>query len=175
MAYNILWFFSQIRKMKRTDEFTSPDPKKTKLPQGIHPDSPEEENDAPTKTAWEHAKEWVNQGKIVFPLTKQSIPPNDKDGKSPCVGKWQETTLEESKKNLEKSYELLTGERNGLYVLDLDLASPDQNKFSGVDYIMKFMKNNGIQCNYMVRTGSGGLHLYFKWDAKIYLPPVCWS
>jgi hypothetical protein len=124
------------------------------------------------KTARMHAKEWFDIGKIVVPLVSNKDG-KDNDGKYPCVQEWQETTLEQSKKYLEKTWYknnnwgLLTGKVNGLYVLDLDMAK--ENQLSGVSYVLDFMEKNGIQCNYMVKTGSGGRHLYFKYDEKIHL------
>jgi hypothetical protein len=126
-----------------------------------------------SKTSWDYAKEWFDLGKVVVPLsTKGDGAPND--GKFPCVIEWQKTTLEQSKTYLSapthknKNWGLLTGKLNNLFVVDLDIAK--ENQLSGVEYLLDFMIENDIKCNHMVRTGSGGYHLYFKWDQQKHLP-----
>jgi hypothetical protein len=110
----------------------------------------------------------------VFPLsTNGGTVKAGQAGKSPCVTGWQNATLKQSKEYLEdpsfknNNWGLLTGERNGLFVLDLDLAKPDKGQLSGLEYVLAFMDRNKIDCSYVVETGSGGGHLYFKWDEHL--------
>ena len=111
--------------------------------------------------------QWYDLGKIVVPLTSKGDGcPND--GKSTCIKEWQKTTLEQTKKYLENSkfknhnWGILTGEVNSIEIVDLDVAK--ENQLSGVEYLSNFIRKNGIDCKHIVMTGSGGYHLYFKWD-----------
>lgn len=65
---------------------------------------------------------------------------------------------------------LLTGNINGITVVDIDLPKPDKVELDGMKMIHDlFKQHNGGKCldSPICKTQSGGLHLYFKYDADI--------
>jgi hypothetical protein len=124
------------------------------------------------KTALEYAREWHTLGKIVVPLVSNG---NDEktNGKSPCIKQWNKTTIEQSTQYLnDPKYEkhnwgLITGSKNGVWVLDLDIEK-EQSK-SGVEWMEKWFQSHpdSKQPSYRVQTGSGGYHYYYLYDEKM--------
>ena len=53
---------------------------------------------------------------------------------------------------------IFTGAVNGITVLDIDV------KDAGMDVWTEMVRANDIGKPYIVRTGGGGLHLYYKYD-----------
>jgi hypothetical protein len=130
--------------------------------------TPRPDENVTTEDAWTTAREWYEKGKIVIPLSIDG----KAQGKAPCITGWQHTTLEQSKAYLDtptyrsRNWGILTGEKNGFWVLDLDLAK--EGTLSGVDYVVNWMKTNNIEsCPCAVQTGSGGMHFYFQWNPPL--------
>lgn len=95
-------------------------------------------------------------------------------GKKPVINGWQKLTkdnyLKEGSKYLQSigskwtthtNYGVITGRINGIFVLDID------TKDGGIDYWNRLELDHycdGIVMTRTVRTGSGGLHLYFLYE-----------
>ena len=99
-----------------------------------------------------------NSGIIYFPCK----------GKIPSVKEWQKLTT--SKKVKEKSnYGVLCGKVSGITIIDIDNKSDAMIK-NGVDIWNLLLKqfNDGTALETpTVKTGSSGLHIYFKYNASL--------
>ena len=89
-----------------------------------------------------------------------------KEDKRPVFSGWTKTSLEQVEHFDFDKYNLavLTGEKSGIFVLDIDV------KDNGLKWFHNFsIENNFNYTNYTlcVKTPSGGLHLYFKYDSNI--------
>lgn len=83
-------------------------------------------------------------------------------GKIPILSKWQKTTYEEAMDNLEKNTNynnlgLLTGQTGKVTVVDIDEG--------GLENFENILEELGLEWpkTYEVKTGSGGIHLYYQW------------
>lgn len=92
---------------------------------------------------------------IPFPLKPIS--------KLPLMSGWLKTTNESkfSGKKLEGNIGVLGGKESGLFFIDVD---KDRPAFSILEALIPRLLDLKVPC---VRTGSGGYHFYFKFDAKV--------
>ena len=81
-----------------------------------------------------------------------------------------------------KNWGILTGKRNGIFVLDLDSNKWTQDKCEAMrndsdgehPFVKEFGKSFGKDFNtYSVKSKSGGAHLYFKYDEDIIKNATC--
>lgn len=107
---------------------------------------------------WAFAETFLTYGWIPIALK----------GKRPVLSKWEQTTKDTSlaliKENVSKgkadNVGILTGEKSGIVVVDID------TRLNGLQ------RWEDLRCKYpqfttfTVRTGSGGFHYYFQYDAK---------
>ena len=94
-------------------------------------------------------------------ITLKCIPCN---GKMPAIKGWAEaknwkTPVLDAGQNLG----VLTGKINGITVIDIDL------KDDGMKVWEQITKKNDINDPWIVKTGNGGLHLYYKYDPDLKL------
>jgi hypothetical protein len=123
------------------------------------------------KTAWEYAKECADHELIVFSLKKGTK--EDDDWKNPKIGGWQNLTLEESKQHLKnprfktRNWGLVTGAKSGNCIIDLDKEKGE--KRCGVQWMENWYSKNpdAIIPKFIVQTGSGGFHYYFRYDDEV--------
>lgn len=103
-----------------------------------------------------------NEGIRVLPLKAMS--------KEPTLKNW--TNLASSEKNQiiqwfdnkNNNAGILTGHQNRLAVVDVD---PKNGGYESLDVLEKELGSLRDASNYIVKTGSGGLHLYFSYPEKI--------
>ena len=81
--------------------------------------------------------------------------------KAPLVSGWQglEKTYDGHKWGDATGFGIQTGWRSGVTVIDVDLPSRE--------WFDKFWAQSGLQPTTTVETPSGGLHLYYKYDARL--------
>jgi hypothetical protein len=81
-----------------------------------------------------------------------------KNSKRPVLKQWQKP--EQHTKTISDNYDtaIITGKRNNLIVFDVDI------KDDGMDEYLKYAKINGDLQTLKIRTKSGGLHFYFKYN-----------
>lgn len=99
--------------------------------------------------------------------------PVHKNNKIPMIDKWT-SNASNCPVQIEKWFEgkdinagILTGSANNLWVLDID------KKNGGLESLEKLEKEFGpirSKCSFVVRTGGGGLHLYFALTGYQKLP-----
>lgn len=86
-------------------------------------------------------------------------------GKRPILGKWeQRTTLPEDQIWLNQpncNIGIVCGQASGIVVLDIDI------KDQGLEQWEEYIKLNGEPKTFKVKTGSGGYHYYFKYNADV--------
>src|SRR5271165_5267768 len=79
--------------------------------------------------------------------------------KRPAV-KWSDPSTCRPSETFQTRYGLPTGPRNGIFVVDLDR----KNGVDGLASLVDYANGQELPDTYTVRTPSGGLHLYFKWN-----------
>lgn len=101
----------------------------------------------------------IDTFKIVNEAISFGLVPIPLSGKIPKLLKWTDRTLEDGKRSFEKgdNVGIITGEKSSVSVLDFDNAD------EGMEQQRKWEKKYGKIMTPTVRTGSGGLHLYFKY------------
>lgn len=108
-------------------------------------------------------------GFLVFPVHPPQPGGGRSNGKLPAIRGWPEAATLDSKQINEwwrrwpnASIGVVTGERSGVFVLDVDL------KQDGFDPLRQLVER--LQCEWpntlFSITGSGGLHFYFKYDER---------
>ncbi len=120
------------------------------------------------KTLKQHALDCAASGMAVFPLRPR--------GKEPAFSGWQEAATQDKEQierwwssNPEYNVGIACGEPSGgLVVLDLDVD--DGKGRDGVAYLRKWAEENKVTLpqTATVKTGRGGLHLYFRDDKVQY-------
>ena len=84
-------------------------------------------------------------------------------GKIPRVKEWQKRTHDMAHKGFTQgdNVGIITGAASGIFVVDID------NKEGGVEEYRKWVTEHGEFYTPTVHTGSGGYHLYFKYEPKL--------
>lgn len=90
-------------------------------------------------------------------------------GKVPVAGGWNKVTKDDALQILESQLAsnkinnvgIVTGKSSGVVVVDIDLRE------NGVKNWEALIKQNGMVDTYLVITGSGGYHYYFKYDERM--------
>ena len=108
----------------------------------------------------------MNEDKPYKYMAKWVIVPLQNGEKRPVNGlkEWQNLTHSNmtaefySKWHHCENWGLLTGRINGVFVVDID------TKDNGIEYWNKLVSEHSIPKTRIVRTGSGGLHVYFKYE-----------
>lgn len=125
----------------------------------------------------EKAIEYIERGWLVFPV--HSVTPDlmctcgIKDcaavGKHPATKSGLKDATKD-RKQIEKWFHgthynigIVTGECSDLTVIDIDIA--DGKK--GADTWQRLIETNGEPITLMSRTGSGGMHIYFKYNSSL--------
>ncbi|AYV86317.1 MAG: hypothetical protein Solumvirus4_15 [Solumvirus sp.] len=85
--------------------------------------------------------------------------------KIPVLPGWQKTTKEKAlgkftNSVINNNVGIVTGESSGIIVIDVD------NRENGIGKWKEQEQKYGEIKTYVVKTGSGGFHYYFKYDAK---------
>jgi hypothetical protein len=107
-------------------------------------------------------KEYINKNFICFSVDIEHQLKNNRWKKNIIFQKgWSEFTLEKNYFNYDANgLALLTGERNNLFVIDID----DKKSFN------KLLKDNNEKINddwIIQMTGNGGMHIFFKYDERL--------
>lgn len=104
-----------------------------------------------TKNLQEFINKYHSYNFPIFPVKMAELP-TGKTEKKPMVVGWERITLEISKKiNFNSNgIGVPTGDKIGAFVLDLDIGSEE------------FMKGKELPPTVCQRTGSGGMHYFFK-------------
>jgi putative DNA primase/helicase len=89
-----------------------------------------------------------------------------KTEKRPVFSGWTKSEFDDNTKidSAKNNVAIVTGEKSGIFVLDVDIKDNGLQWFQSFCSLNKFNYVNYTTC---VITPSGGLHLYFKYDAKI--------
>lgn len=95
---------------------------------------------------------------ILHPLNDRD---DKKHGKRPITPGWQKLAQSVPVKFPEFNVGLLTGRRNGITILDIDVQD------NGLVEWNKFLKDYEEPKTVCAKTGSGGLHYFFKFNADI--------
>lgn len=87
-------------------------------------------------------------------------------GKRPLLSKWEQTSKDEALSLIEKNkgkadnIGILTGAPSGIVVIDIDTRRDGLRRWE------ELRRKNEQFTTFTVRTGSGGFHYYFQYDAK---------
>lgn len=81
-------------------------------------------------------------------------------GKRPHLQNWTQIRVKQRDEDHMDNYGILMGKVNDIMVLDIDV------KDNGVAYWDKLTETHAVPNTFTVKTGSGGFHFYFKYDAS---------
>ena len=113
-------------------------------------------------------KNYEDLGYIIFPM-KNDI---KKLPKLPYIKKWQDLEKSHQWAKPPTKYEwkmitgtaIQTGIRSNLVILDIDILKDGENSKDGMEYFINNLQDIKTK---VVRTPSGGIHMYFKYcDVK---------
>lgn len=125
-------------------------------------------------------QDWINfyqndMNWVIFPVGWQSN--NIKTLKIPIVKDWTSLTRENQREKITRwnapNLGVLTGEINGIIVLDIDNKIPGNEKSknlslkNGLDEWKFYIGIHGEPQTFKVKTGSGGYHYYFKYNDAV--------
>jgi hypothetical protein len=108
-----------------------------------------------------------NKGMIVFPVDLKKDPNNPTKKLFLGYPGWDKLTKSVP---ITRDYGIQCGERSNVIGIDLDVF--EDKTLDGVEswdqlVFMNSPDPNGIKETFAVRTGSGGVHMYFKWTDKL--------
>ena len=89
--------------------------------------------------------------------------------KKPTLRRWTDPTnhVAYNKKCVPgENYGILTGRPNNLFVIDLDVYKTGESS-DGIKYDLEYFKKICGEDVYVVRTASGGFHLFFVYEDKL--------
>ena len=89
-------------------------------------------------------------------------------GKKPILPRWQQTTRQTAMRKVQQAVEtgaannigILTGAPSNVVVVDVDVAK------GGLDFWNQLVAEHGLPETFTVKTGGGGLHVYFVMDER---------
>ncbi len=90
-------------------------------------------------------------------------------GKVPVYNGWTAFTKSPIFKNLRLNIGIITGKISGVSVVDIDTKDDGKLTYEAIKMLI------GDDKPVVVRTGSGGLHLYYKYDAELRTAAKCIS